>query len=630
MCGIVGIVDLKGKNKIERDKIKSMADQIIHRGPDDEGFYLDNGVAFGARRLKIIDLETGHQPQSNEDGTIWIAFNGEIYNFHELRKELEDKGHKFRTKSDTETIIHLYEEEGEEGFKKLRGMFAFGIWDGKRRKLVLVRDRIGKKPLYYTFPDPSTIVFSSEIKGILKFGGIDKELDLNSLDLYLTLEYIPSPHSIFKKIKKLMPGHYLVFDERGAFENSYWELERAEVPSNIEEIKERLKELIKESVKLRLISDVPLGAFLSGGIDSSSIVAMMQLLGTDPLMTFSIGFEEKSYNELKYARKIAELFKTQHYEFILKPDALELIWELVRYLDEPMSDFSIFPTYLVSKMARQHVTVILSGDGGDELFGGYEHYLAEKIERILRKYFLKLPYAIFPLISRFLPPKDVKKGIVNRIKRFSDGLKFPAELSHFRWMLYLDKFSKQRLYSSDFLSKLDRSNELWEKEPFSLIFEKMKSFDEMNRELFLDLKSYLVDDIMVKVDRMSMACSLETRAPLLDHKLVEFVFSLPGNLKVRGLTTKWIFKKSMEGILPKETIYRQKEGFSIPIKKWLRDEFRGLMEDYLSERRIKEGGLFNFSEIKKMKEEHIKGIENHSHRLFALLLFEIWREKYIS
>jgi len=627
MCGIVGIVDLKGR-KQEREIIKSMADQIIHRGPDDEGFFVENGVALGARRLKIIDLETGHQPQCNEDGTIWITYNGEIYNFLELRKELEGKGHRFKTKSDTETIVHLYEEEGEEGLKKLRGMFAFGIWDGRKRRLLLARDRIGKKPLYYTIID-STIVFSSEIKGILKFGKIDRELDLNALDLYLTLEYIPSPLSIFKGIKKLMPGHYLIFDEKGVKEKSYWELEKVEVPTDIDEIKERLRELIKESVKLRLISDVPLGAFLSGGIDSSSIVAMMHSLGTEPLMTFSIGFEEKSYNELKYARKIAELFKTQHHEFVLTPSALELIWELIKYLDEPMSDFSIFPTYLVSKMARKYVTVILSGDGGDELFGGYEHYLAEKIERILRKYFFKIPHAIFPLLSRFLPPKDVKKGIINRIKRFSDGLFFPPELSHFRWMLYLDNQTKRRLYSPDFLSKIERDGEIHTREPFSSIFEKMKSLDCINRELFLDLKSYLVDDIMVKVDRMSMACSLETRAPLLDHKLVEFVFSLPGNLKVRGLTTKWIFKKSMEGILPKETIYRQKEGFSIPIKKWLREEFRELMEDYLSEKRIRDGGLFNYSEIKRMKEEHIKGIENHSHRLFALLLFEIWREKYL-
>lgn len=627
MCGIVGIVDLKGR-KQERETIKFMADQIIHRGPDDEGFFIDNGVALGARRLKIIDLETGNQPQCNEDGTIWITYNGEIYNFLELRKELEDKGHRFKTKSDTEAIIHLYEEEGEKGLKKLRGMFAFGIWDGRKKRLLLARDRIGKKPLYYTIID-STIIFSSEIKGILKFEKVERGLDLNALDLYLTLEYIPSPLSIFKGIKKLMPGHYLIFDERGVQEKSYWEFERVEVPSDIEGIKEMLRKLIKESVKLRLISDVPLGAFLSGGIDSSSIVAMMHSLGVDPLMTFSIGFEEKSYNELKYARRIAELFKTQHYEFVLKPSALELIWELVNYLDEPMSDFSIFPTYLVSKMARKYVTVILSGDGGDELFGGYEHYLAEKTERILRKYFFKMPNAIFPIISYFLPPKDVKKGIINRIKRFSDGLKFPPELFHFRWMLYLDNSAKRRLYSPDFLSTIERNGEIYEREPFSWIFEKMRSFDDINRELFLDLKSYLVDDIMVKVDRMSMACSLETRAPLLDHKLVEFVFSLPGNLKVRGFTTKWIFKKSMDGILPKETIYRQKEGFSIPIKKWLKEEFRGLMEDYLAEKRIREGGIFNYSEVKRMKEEHIKGIENHSHRLFALLLFEIWREKYL-
>lgn len=628
MCGIVGIVDLKGR-KIERETIKAMADQIIHRGPDDEGFFIGDGVAFGARRLKIIDLETGHQPQCNEDGTIWITYNGEIYNFLDLRRELEGKGHIFKTKSDTEVIVHLYEEEGEEGLKKLRGMFALGIWDGRKRRLLLARDRIGKKPLYYTIFG-STAIFSSEIKGILKFGKVDRKLDLNALDLYLTLEYIPSPLSIFKGIKKLMPGHYLIFDERGVQEKSYWELERVEVPSNIEEIKEELRKLIKESVKLRLISDVPLGAFLSGGIDSSTIVAMMHSLGVDPLMTFSIGFEEKSYNELKYARRIAELFETQHHEFVLKPSALELIWELVNYLDEPMSDFSIFPTYLISKMARKYVTVILSGDGGDELFGGYEHYLAEKLERLLRKYLFKIPAAIFPIIFHFLPPKDVKKGIINRIKRFSEGLKFPPELSHFRWMLYLDNPTKRRLYTSDFLFKIERNGEIYERKPFLWIFEKMKSFDDINRDLFLDLKSYLVDDIMVKVDRMSMACSLETRAPLLDHKLAEFVFSLPGNLKVRGFTTKWIFKKSMEGILPKEIIYRQKEGFSIPIKKWLREEFRGLMEDYLSEERIRKGGLFNYSEVKRIKEEHIKGIENHSHRLFALLLFEIWREKYLS
>ncbi len=629
MCGIVGFVDLKNKKDVGREKIKKMADKLIHRGPDDEGFYVEEGVAFGARRLKIIDLETGHQPQSNEDNSIWITFNGEIYNFLELRKELEEKGHKFRTKSDTETIIHLYEEEGEKGFEKLRGMFAFGIWDKNKNKLILARDRIGKKPLYYTLPAPTTIVFASEIKGILEFEGIKRELDFNALDLYLSLEYIPSPLSIFKNIKKLMPGHYLIFDENGVKEKKYWELEKIAFPSNLEEIKETLRALIKESVKLRLISDVPLGAFLSGGIDSSSIVAMMHELGTNPLMTFSIGFEEKSYNELKHARRIAELFGTEHYEFILKPDALELIWELVNYLDEPMSDFSIFPTYLVSKMARKHVTVILSGDGGDELFGGYEHYLAQKIERALSKYFFKIPNYILTSLSSLLPPRDVKKGIVNRIKRFSDGLNFPVELSHLRWMIYLDEERKKRLYSSEFLSYLDNKGSLFEKEPFLSIFQKAKSYDRTNRELYLDLKSYLVDDIMVKVDRMSMACSLETRAPLLDHKLVEFVFSLPGNLKVRGLTTKWIFKKTMEGILPYETIYRQKEGFSIPIKKWLREEFKGLMEKYLSEKRIKEAGLFNYSEIERMKIEHSKGVENHSHRLFALLLFEIWRDKYL-
>ncbi|MEW6456138.1 MAG: asparagine synthase (glutamine-hydrolyzing) [Acidobacteriota bacterium] len=631
MCGIAGICNINRKEPFSQETIKKMTDTIIHRGPDDEGFYSGYGVALGTRRLKIIDLVTGHQPLSNENKKIWVSFNGEIYNFLELRDELIKKGHVFSTKSDTETIVHSYEEYGEEFLEKLRGMFAISLWDSEKRKLILARDRVGKKPLYYTLLNNGTLLFGSEIKTILTSEEVKKDLDLNALDLFLTLEYIPSPLSIFKYIKKLEPGHMLTFSKEGLKIKKYWKLNS--LPENefenLEDVKTKLVEILKESVRLRLISDVPLGAFLSGGIDSSSVVAMMYQLGAYPIKTFSIGFKESSYSEIEYARKISSLFHTDHEEFILEPKAVELIEKLINFLDEPLGDFSIFPTYLVSKMARKYVTVILSGDGGDELFGGYEHYVAQKIESITRKIPFKPFHKLFPFLSGFLPPTELKKGLTNKFKRFSEGMNSDDELRHFRWMIFLDSKLKENLYTERFKKELVKISKIYETFPFSNVYKEMNNWDSVNGELFLDFKTYLPDDIMVKVDRMSMAESLEARAPLLDHKLVEFVFSLKGNLKVKGLETKWIFKKAMEKYLPKEIIYRQKEGFSIPIKNWLKNELRDLMEEYLSERRITQEGFFNYNEIKRMKDEHINGIENHSHRLWALLFYQYWKEKYL-
>lgn len=632
MCGICGFAFPNASRQPEPSLLKKMADTLIHRGPDEEGYFSRPGIGLAVRRLSIIDVKSGHQPMSNEDGTVWAAQNGEIYNFLELRAELEKRGHIFRTRSDTEVITHSYEEWDITCLEKFRGMFAVAIWDEKKQRLILARDRIGVKPLYYTILSDGTLIFGSEIKAILAYPGVPRELDFEALDFYLTLEYIPAPYSIFKNIKKLPAAHWLIFDPPNFKINPYWRLEPQKLQEKgrfltLKQAMEELYERLKESVRLRLISDVPLGAFLSGGIDSSTIVGLMRELGAEPLRTFSIGFKEATYNELDYARAVAQRFQTQHEEFILEPKALELTEKLLYHLDEPLADFSIFPTYLVSAMARSRVTVALSGDGGDELFGGYEHYQAQKMAQW--PLIEKMGRFLSPLINSF-PPSEKKKGLWNKLQRFTHGLTFPPQLRHFRWMSFWREVEKEALYSPTLRKQIGQSGPFWAREPLKSIFKEMEDFDPLTAELYLDLKTYLPDDIMVKVDRMSMAVSLEAREPLLDHPLVEFVFALPGEWKVKGLKTKWIFKKTMERLLPKKNIYRPKEGFSIPIKLWLRRELRSLLLDKLNEARLKKEGLFSPSFVKQLIEEHLAGRKNNSHQLWALLVFEMWREKYLN
>jgi len=632
MCGICGFVNSEKTEPFSSSLLSSMCHTIFHRGPDDEGIFIDKKIALGTRRLSIIDLEGGHQPLANEDNSIWVAHNGEVYNFPELRKELKSLGHSFTTKTDTETLVHSYEEWGENFVNKLRGMFAFVIWDGRQEKLLLVRDRIGIKPLYYTLLKDKTLVFGSELKAVIAHPRVKRSLEPKALDLFLTLEYVPAPFSIFKDIYKLPAGCFLIYKNGEIKIKKYWDVEpkedriekisRKTIPSLMDE----LFALLKESVKLRLISDVPLGAFLSGGIDSSTIVGLMRELGASPLKTFSIGFEDESYNELQYARSIAKKFNTDHEEYIFQPKVLELTDKLINHLDEPFGDFSIFPTYFVSEAARSKVKVILSGDGGDELFGGYEHYQAQKISRFALPPFL---FKGFSSLVKNFPPSPKKKGFWNKLRRYSQGFEHAPELRHLRWMMFLSLKNKKGLYSEALAAKLEGINEIQKIEPFQKIFEDLSHFDPISGELYLDMKTYLPDDILVKVDRMSMATSLETRVPLLDHKIVEFIFQLPGNLKLQGLTSKWIFKKTMERLLPRENIFRSKEGFSIPIKHWLREELKDLLFDYLNEKRIKEEGLFNYDYIKKMKEAHLQRRENYSHQLWALLVFEIWKENYL-
>ncbi len=604
-----------------------MNDVITHRGPDAEGFYLSHLAGLAMRRLSIIDLQGGHQPIQNEDGSVQIVFNGEIYNFQSLRNSLEEAGHRFATQSDTEVIVHGYEEYGTDVVHHLRGMFAFAIWDVNQESLLIVRDRPGIKPLHY-YKDDEKFLFGSEIKSILQCERVPREVNLEALDRFLTFEYIFSPETIFKNIYKLPPGYFLLLHKGEIRLEPYWDNLPAVQEEHDEEYYARhLTELLEESVKMRLISDVPLGALLSGGIDSSAIVGFMAKHSSKPVKTFSVGFEEHTYNELEYARTVSKHFNTEHYEFIIKPDAVDLVEKLVKNLDEPFGDFSIFPTYLVSQMAREYVTVALSGDGGDELFAGYDTYIADWVARFYQKLPALLTKQVIPGFVNHIPPSPKKKGVINRTKRFVEGTLLPDELMHTRWMIFLQTQEKQQLYAGALLDAFERGNSYKYIQEY---FARSKGVAPLAQQEYVDIKTYLTDDILVKVDRMSMAPSLETRVPFLDHKVMEFAAAIPTSLKLKGLTTKYILKKAVSDLLPEKILTRGKEGFSIPIKNWLMNELRPLLLDTLAEERIKKRGYFQPHYVRQLVQEHLNGKENHSHRLWALIVFEIWHQVYID
>jgi len=609
--------------------IKKMNEQIIHRGPDDDGFYQNKSVTLAARRLSIIDLNTGHQPLASANGNSWIAYNGEVYNYLDLRTQQMADGIHFKTQTDTEVIVNLFEQKGNQFASELRGMFAVAIHDQHHDRLILARDPIGIKPLYYLHqPENNCLIFGSEIKSILQFPGVSREIDPTALDFFLSLEYIPAPLSIFRSIRKLPPGHTLTFSQKeGLSIAPYWSLKQSKAPeySDIKDLSRQLRELISEAVNIRLISDVPLGAFLSGGIDSSCIVSQMAKLTDQAVKTYSIGFKEGTYNELAYAQCVADRFKTEHHTKILAPDILQLTEFLADFLDEPLGDFSNFPTYLVCQTARQGVTVSLSGDGGDEIFGGYDHYQAQRIAQTLN---LPLWRCILPAIDRLLPPQEQKQGLINRIKRFSEGFNYPPEDRHFRWMQFINKEQKKALYNPSFLRD-EFLSPLNKREPFEQHFRDSEQFEGLSRDMYLDLKTYLPDNILVKVDRMSMATSLEARVPLLDKKLVEFAFSLPTKLKIRGKQGKWILKESMRDILPDEIIMRRKKGFSIPIKNWLRQELNPLVTSHLNPKAIGRFGFFQPQAVTSWVEEHMEGKRDHAHRLWALIQFSMWAERFL-
>jgi asparagine synthase (glutamine-hydrolysing) len=629
MCGIAGIIDLFSTP--ERSLIESMCRIMKHRGPDGEGYYIHGEAALGHRRLSIIDLEGGSQPMSNEDGTVWITFNGEIYNFPELRDQLIAKGHVFKTRSDTETIIHAYEENGVRCVDKLRGMFAFGLWDERKKVLFIARDRLGKKPAYY-FTDGKRFVFASELKAILQDKKINREIDLKALADYLTYHYIPFPSTIFKGLYKLPPGHYMTVGVESVKPvkvditiKQYWDVEyNPDYSLSEDDWVRALCEKLKEAVKIRLISDVPLGAFLSGGIDSSTIVALMGMAQGSPVKTFSIGFKEEDFSETRYAREVARRFGTEHFEMMVEPDAIEVLPHLAWEFDEPFADSSAIPTYYVSKMARRHVTVILSGDGGDETFAGYRRYLWANDMHRYDRLPLALKKILFGIPASMLPEGIKGKGMLTHLskgpfERYA-GLNTFSDRSYLKNVLSKDVMAdvneKYNGRQSDYM--MLRKN-----------YDACKSDDYLTKIQYLDTKTYLAEDILTKVDRASMLCSLETRAPLLDHEVVELAARMPSSMKIHGNETKHILKRAMKDILPNEIIFRKKMGFGVPLTHWFKKDLSEYAGDILLSHEARQRNIFDSKHVQALLENHRKRGRDLSARIWALLFFEHWCRNWI-
>ena len=626
MCGIAGFITKEKDAPVATREIllDKMCKIITYRGPDEQGAIVKESAALGMRRLSIIDLKCGQQPIYTEDGNLAIVFNGEIYNFRELKKELESLGHRFKTNSDTETIVHAYEEFGVKCVEKLRGMFAFAIWNFREETLFIARDRVGKKPLFYSLTDEGNFVFGSELKVLLAHGEIKKEIDYSALDAYLTFGYVPEEFCIFKQVKKLEPAHFLIFKNGKITTEKYWDFKYekiTEVKTENEYIAQ-LKELLKEAVQVRLISEVPLGAFLSGGVDSSTIVALMSQISGKPVKTFSIGFNEDSFNELKYARIAAKHFNTEHHEFIVTPDLVNIVDELVWHFDEPFADSSALPTYMVSKMARDFVTVVLSGDGGDELFAGYTRYVTDRKRSGLEKLPNVIRGGLLKPLSENLPhgfrgKNYLYNASLGAVDRYIDSV------SHFNLL------GKNELYSQNFLSNLNGSFGAGA-DIFRKIAESVSTGNAVDKLLYLDSKTYLPSDILTKVDRMSMAASLEARVPLLDHKLIDFVTQIPPELKLKGLETKYIFKKAMEGIVPHEILYREKQGFGVPINEWINSNLRERIHAELQEKRTLERGYFEAKYIKTLLDEHSSNRRDNSYQLWILWMLELWHRRFVD
>jgi len=614
MCGIAGIYH-HGAH-VEDGKLNAMTKAIYHRGPDDAGYYVKDKIGLGVRRLSIIDVTGGHQPISNEDGTVWIVFNGEIYNFQQIRKELESKGHRFATRSDTETIVHLYEEYGDECPNYLRGMFAFAIWDERKQKLFIARDRLGIKPLFYAWSPEKGLVFASEIKSLLAaFPELSQSVDQHAISLYFAFWYIPTEHTIFSHIRKLPPGHFLTLESGRLAIKRYWSvIER--VPqkwmASEAEYVERLLAMLQEAVRVRLLSEVPLGAFLSGGIDSSLVVGLMSRIMNRPVKTFSIGFEEADFDELRYARLVARHFQTEHHEFVVKPDAAMLTSDLVRLFDEPFGDASAIPTFLVAKLARRNVTVTLSGDGGDELFAGYERYKKHKAMGM----FGRLPHSIRASIRAMASlGGTVDNKLARRVERLYQGSQAPFPASYYQtYKAFTDEFRHEIFQPA------------WEdgKIGEEVLSGLVTSGNQIENIQYMDLLTYLPDDILAKVDRTSMANSLEVRVPFLDHELVQLVWSIPVEQKLRGFTSKYILKKAAASIIPQKIIRRRKQGFGVPIAKWFRHELKEVLHDALLSRQALQRGYFKRQGLESVLKEHLDGKWDYSGFLWGLLFFESW------
>ena len=601
-----------------------MAHTMRHRGPDQGGFYGDTDVSMGHQRLSIIDLsDKGRQPMSNENGTVWIVFNGEIYNHQQLRGWLEHKGHTFTSKTDTEVIVHGYEELGIQVLDKLNGMFAFAIWDTNNRVLFVARDRLGEKPLYYTFQH-GNFVFASEIKAILQNPRINPELDEHALYHFLGFEFVPAPRTMFKGIRKLPPGNFLRLSDGKLDQVEYWDLPKGHEQRPRRVWEEELRGRLENAVKLRMQSDVPLGAFLSGGIDSSSVVAMMRRATNGELRTFSLGYQEDTFSEFEYARQVAEHFGTLHTELLIDPVTPEILERAIWHLDEPLSEFSVLPAYLICRKASEHVTVCLSGEGGDEIFAGYDRFKASKAGRMFQYAPASFRAAASHLVNLF-PDTPQKKGIINVVKRFIEGSSLPLTGAHMRWQYFLTTRYVAHLFANgghdDIISE---SLGLVER-----VGDRSPSNASLDRELYTELKFMMPDNPLMKIDKMSMAHSLEIRAPFLDHELVEFVSRIPSNLKLQGLKTKAIFKSAMARELPKGIAARAKHGYSFPIKHWFRRMLKGYARELLEESRFLRE-RFSPTYMATILSQHNSGRYNHSHILWALINLGLWHRCFIE
>jgi len=626
MCGIVG--EMRFTNKlIDKATIERMRDRLIHRGPDDTGIFIDQNIGFGFRRLAILDLSPGgHQPMQSSDGKVTIVFNGEIYNFKDLRNQLEERGYIFKSKSDTEVILALYQEYGLDFLEYLRGMFAIALWDAIKQRLVLARDRLGKKPLKY-YLDSQGIIFGSEIKAILKHPRVPKYLDPAAIHHYLTLQYIPAPWTGFLGIKKLPAAHYAVI-ERGEMKiKRYWQIDfRKKEQRSIEEWILLIRQELEDCVKLRMISDVPLGAFLSGGIDSSAVVAMMAKNSARPVKTFSIGFREEKYNELPFAKMIAKQFGTEHTEFVIEPQATDILPKLAMQYDEPFADSSAFATYVLSKLTRKYVTVALNGDGGDENFAGYERYpifaLAQRLEKIPK--FFRHVLAAGAGFLRLLH----NNTFLDRADRFSKSLLQSSARQYLEYMQYFSDEYKRANYTGEFIAKLGsvEDSSVW----LGRLMNTAETQDSVDRAVFTDIQTYLPDDLLVKVDMASMAWSLEGRSPLLDQRLLELTAKIPSSLKVRGNQKKVIFRKALRGIIPDLILDRPKRGFSVPIDVWFRGELNGYIKTHLLDGRFIKRNILRPDSVQLLVHKHTRGRISYAYQLWALLMLELWYEQYFD
>jgi len=628
MCGIAGLVDFDGPHAPE-SLVRAMCTAMCHRGPDDEGVMAIPGQAaphepraiLGNRRLSIIDVAGGHQPIGNEDGTIWVVQNGEIYNFQELRARLKGSGHTFATNSDTEILVHLYEEVGDDFVRELDGMFALALWDDRRKRLLLARDRFGKKPLLYAEAG-GRLSFGSEFQAILADPAIRRDIDYDALDEYLSFMSVPAPLTIYRQIRKLPPAHVLVRDAKGTEIRRYWSLQYLpKLEIDEDEAAREVRRLLTEAVRKRLISEVPLGAFLSGGVDSSAVVAIMAGLIGDRVKTFSIGFDDPRFNELPYARRVAEKYGCDHHEFQVQPRAIEVVPTLVKHYGEPYADSSAIPSFYLAKLTRQHVTVALNGDGADESFGGYGWHRGSRLAESWQQLPSALRGLVEPIAAGLAPLSSRRRSRLSQLARFMSAASRPRPERYRQWLSLFTHELKAEMYAS-------RPHP--HRDPIAAIFAAAPSLDAVDSMLHADMEWYLPTDLLVKVDIATMASSLEARSPFLDWHLTEFAARLPSSYKVKGRTSKYILKKAIADLVPAGNMHRQKQGFAVPVGPWLRGELKAFLADHILSARFQARGLFKPAVVQKLFDAHQHGAGDHAHHLWTLLMLELWFREFID